>query len=398
MTVQLKSGDLLKETTDAIVNTVNCVGVMGKGIALQFKQRWPSNFKEYEAASKRNEIKPGKMFIYDLGEWEKPRYIINFPTKLHWRGRFQTRICRRWPPRSRQAGKASRYKSISLPPLGCGNGGLDWDEVRELILAAFKLHPEIDVHLFEPKGAPPAREMVNRTAKPELTAVRAAIIKIISIYRELEYGLTRIELQKLAYFLEKSGRDLNLEFRKDNYGPYSDKLRHVVKALDGHYIAGVGDFAGESEIGVLPGAVAEADEFIKTSGDDDLAIQVERVRNLIQGFETPYGMELLATVHWVATQEPNVNTVDDAIDAVHRWNARKRAILREDHIRLAWDRLKKEGWFKPHRSRHRLDFESGPDQSLSCTSVCSPFRCAHPGLKAQATNRAFTLTKRQASI
>jgi hypothetical protein len=129
-------------------------------------------------------------------------------------------------------------------------------------------------------------------------------------------------------------------------------------ALDGHYIVGVGDFAGESEIGVLPGAVAEADEFIKTSGDDDLAFQVERVRNLIQGFETPYGMELLATVHWVATQEPNVHAVDDAIAAVHKWNARKRAILREDHIPLAWQRLNNEGWFmQPTRSdRHQLSF------------------------------------------
>src|SRR5260370_291683 len=160
----------------------------------------------------------------------------------------------------------------------------------------------------------------------------------------MEYGLTRIELQKLAYFLEKAGCALNLSFAKDNYGPYSDKLRHVVKALDGHYITGVGDFAGESEIGVLPRAVVEADEFIKMSGNDDLAIHVERVRNLIQGFETPYGMELLATVHWVATQEPNVRTVDVAIAAVHKWNARKRAILRDDHFRLTWRRLIESGW------------------------------------------------------
>ncbi len=358
MTVQLKSGDLLKETTDAIVNTVNCVGVMGKGIALQFKQRWPNNFKAYEGASKRKEIGPGRMFIYDLGEWEKPRYIVNFPTKTHWRGDSKIEYVEDGLQDLIKQVKRLGIKSISLPPLGCGNGGLDWHDVRKLILAAFEHLPEIDVHLFEPKGAPPAREMVNLTAKPKLTAVRAAIIKIISIYREMEYGLTRIELQKLAYFLEKSGRELNLDFDKDHYGPYSDKLRHVVKALDGHYIAGVGDFAGESEIGILPGAVAEADKFIETSGDDQLAVQVERVRDLIQGFETPYGMELLATVHWVATQDPTVHNAEDAIRAVHGWNARKRAIFRADHIRHAWDRLKKEGWFKAHqRGKHRLTFE-----------------------------------------
>jgi O-acetyl-ADP-ribose deacetylase (regulator of RNase III) len=357
VSVQIKSGDLLKEKTDAIVNTVNCVGVMGKGIALQFKQRWPKNFREYESASNRKEIKPGKMFIYDMGEWEKPRYIVNFPTKVHWRGDSKLEYVEDGLRDLVKEVKRLGIKSISLPPLGCGNGGLDWDDVRELICATFKNNPEIDVHLFEPKGAPPAREMVIKTKKPGLTGVRAAIIKVISIYRELDYGLSRIELQKLAYFLEKAGQPLNLEFRKDNYGPYSNKLSHVVKALDGHYIIGVGDLAGDSEIGVVPGAVAEADEFIKTSGDDDLFNQVERVRNLIQGFETPYGMELLASVHWVATQEPNIKTADDAIVAVHKWNARKRAILREDHIRIAWDRLKKGDWFKqPHRSTKRQLF------------------------------------------
>jgi O-acetyl-ADP-ribose deacetylase (regulator of RNase III) len=360
MTVQIKSGDLLKEKTDAIVNTVNCVGVMGKGIALQFKQRWPKNFKEYEAASKRKEIKPGKMFIHDLGEWAKPRFIINFPTKVHWRGDSTLEYVEDGLRDLVKQVKRLGIKSISLPPLGCGNGGLDWDDVRELVFAAFKDQPEISVNLFEPKGAPPAREMANRTEKPKLTPVRAAIIKIISIYGEMEYGLTKIEVQKLAYFLEKAGQPINLDFGKHNYGPYSDKLRHVLKALDGHYIVGVGDFAGEADIAVIPGAVAEADEFIKASGDDELANQVERVRNLISGFETPYGMELLATVHWVATQEPNIRNADDAIVDVHKWNARKRAILREDHIRLAWDRLKNGGWFKsPLRSeKHRLSFQS----------------------------------------
>jgi O-acetyl-ADP-ribose deacetylase (regulator of RNase III) len=347
MAIKLKSGDLLKEKTDAIVNTVNCVGVMGKGIALQFKQRWPKNFKEYEAASKREEIKPGTMFISDLGEWAKPRFIINFPTKVHWRGDSKLEYVEDGLRDLVKQVKCLGIKSISLPPLGCGNGGLDWDDVKKLIFAAFEDQPDITVNLFEPKGAPPAREMAIKTAKPNMTAARAAIIKIISIYREMEYGLTKIEVQKLAYFLEKAGQPLKLKFVKHNYGPYSDTLRHVLKDLDGHYIIGVGDFAGEADIGVALGAVDEAEDFIKKSGDKDLANQVERVRKLIKGFETPYGMELLASVHWVATQEPNVQTVDQAIVAVHKWNARKRAILREDHIKLAWDRLNDEGWFRP---------------------------------------------------
>src|SRR5271156_4530317 len=353
MTVKVKSGDLLKENVDAIVNTVNCVGVMGKGIALQFKQRWPRNFQAYEAACKRKEVKPGKVFIYDMGEWAKPRYIINFPTKTHWRGDSKIEYIESGLRDLVSEVGRRKIKSIALPPLGCGNGGLDWNDVRRLIAAAFEAQPDFQVGVFEPSGAPPPREMANLTEKPKLTAARAAIIKVISIYREMEYGLSKIEVQKLAYFLEKAGQPLKLDFVKQNYGPYSDKLRHVLKALDGHYIIGVGDFSGESEIAVLPGALAEADEFIRTKGDDELSEQVARVRNLIDGFETPYGMELLATVHWVVTQEPNARAADEAVIAVHDWNPRKKAVLREDHIRMAWRRLNDQGWFHGHHQTKR---------------------------------------------
>lgn len=353
MTVRIKSGDLLKEDVEAIVNTVNCVGVMGKGIALQFKQRWPQNFKAYEAACERNEVEPGKMFIYDRGEWEKPRYIINFPTKAHWRADSKIEYIKSGLRDLVSQVKRLGIKSIALPPLGCGNGGLDWGDVKQLILAAFKESPQVQVSLFEPKGAPPAQEMANLTKKPSMTPGRAAIITVISIYREMEYGLTKVEIQKLAYFLEKAGQRLNLDFVKHNYGPYSDKLRHVLKALDGHYIIGVGDFSGEADIALMPGALAEADEFIRTKGGSELSEQVKRVRSLIDGYETPYGMELLATVHWVATQEPNVKNADDAVAAVQNWNPRKKAIFQEDHIRMAWQSLKEKGWFHPSREYRR---------------------------------------------
>jgi O-acetyl-ADP-ribose deacetylase (regulator of RNase III) len=359
MTVTIKSGDLLKDNSEAIVNTVNCVGVMGKGIALQFKQRWPQNFKAYAAACERKEVRPGKMFVYSLGEWAQPRFIINFPTKVHWRGDSKIEYIEEGLRDLVSQIERLGIKSIALPPLGCGNGGLDWDAVKGLVLDVFKEHPQIQVDLFEPKGAPPPQEMVNRTEKPRMTPVRAAVVKVISIYREMEYELSKIEIQKLVYFLEEAGQPLKLDFVKHNYGPYSDKLRHVLKAMDGHYITGVGDFSGDSEIAVMPGALSEADEFIKTRGGDELSEQVARVRALIEGFETPYGMELLATVHWVGTREPRATTLGAAITAVQNWNARKRAVLRKEHIEVAWRRLKDEGWL--HRVRRvgkdRLPFQ-----------------------------------------
>jgi hypothetical protein len=129
--------------------------------------------------------------------------------------------------------------------------------------------------------------------------------------------------------------------------------------MDGHYLAGVGDFSGDSEIAVIPEALVEAETYLKTSGDDDVGERVARIRKLIEGFETPYGMELLATVHWVGARDPRVRTVDDAIEAVHSWNERKRALLRKEHVELAWRRLTAQDWFRPRRpvAKHRLPFD-----------------------------------------
>jgi O-acetyl-ADP-ribose deacetylase (regulator of RNase III) len=347
MSVILKSGDLLKDGSEAIVNTVNCVGVMGKGIALQFKQRWPQNFKAYADACKRHLIKPGKIFIHDMGHWAEPRYIINFPTKMHWRGGSKIEYIESGLRDLIAQMERLGIKSVALPPLGCGNGGLEWSKVQRVIFDAFKTHPDIKVSLFEPKGAPRPQDMIIQTAKPRMTAVRAAVVKVISIYREMEYTLSHIEVQKLAYFLEEAGEPLKLNFVKHNYGPYSEILRHVLKDMDSHYITGVGDFSGESEIAIVAGALPEADEFLESKGGHDLSDRIKRIERLINGFETPYGMELLATVHWVGTHDPKAHSDKDAIEAVHSWNDRKRAVFNKEHIKIAWRRLYDGGWFDP---------------------------------------------------
>lgn len=350
MTVTIKSGDLLNTDADAIVNTVNCVGVMGKGIALQFKQKWPENFKAYERACKQGLVEPGRMHVYDSGGLVKPHFIINFPTKQHWRGKSKIEYITEGLKDLARKIEQLGIKSIALPPLGCGNGGLEWDEVRPHIIETFNAMPDVEVYLFEPKGAPPPQTMVNRTKRPRMTPARAAVVSIISVYREMQYALGKIEVQKLAYFLEQSGQPLNLEFSTNKYGPYSDKLRHVLKAMDGHYINGVGDHASEAEILVSPGALEEAKHYLAKQGDEETLARVARVGELIEGFESPYGMELLATVHWVATHEPRARTIEEAVSAVHKWNDRKRRILQPDHIALAWRKLDEGGWLQSSQS------------------------------------------------
>lgn len=345
MGVELTRGDLLRqEDVEAIVNTVNCVGVMGKGIALQFKKKWPENFRAYELACKRKEIRPGKMFVYDSGGLLKPNFIINFPTKDHWREKSRVEYIRDGLDDLILQLKRLNVRSVALPPLGCGNGGLNWDEIRPIIEKVFEEKaPSIRAMLFEPAGAPDPKEMVTRTKKPRMTPGRAAILKLLDIYKALNYGLSKIEVQKLVYFLEVAGQPLDLDFQKKMYGPYSEKLRHALESMDGHYIIGLGDGVSESEIAAAPTALEEAEIFISENDQDGLGERIAKVAELIEGFESPYGMELLATVHWVIRNEA-AHTPDDAVFRVHEWNHRKKSLMTPDHIHSAWNRLAETGF------------------------------------------------------
>jgi O-acetyl-ADP-ribose deacetylase (regulator of RNase III) len=154
MTVTIKHGDLLNEIdVDAVVNTVNCVGVMGKGIALQFKNKWPENFRAYQAACNAKRVRPGRMFIHDCGGLVQPRYIINFPTKDHWRGKSSIDYIRDGLVDLVAEIRRLRIRSLAVPPLGCGNGGLAWPEVSPLIESALAPLDDVDVRLFEPVGS-----------------------------------------------------------------------------------------------------------------------------------------------------------------------------------------------------------------------------------------------------
>ncbi|MDE2594096.1 MAG: macro domain-containing protein [Burkholderiales bacterium] len=344
MPIHLTHGDLLaQDDVDAIVNTVNCVGVMGKGIALQFKNKWPANYRAYEVACKAGEVRPGRMFVYDAGALAKPHFIINFPTKDHWRGKSTLAFIRDGLVDLVAHIQRLGIRSIAVPPLGCGNGGLNWADVQPLIEDAFARVPDVEVRLFAPEGTPSAKSMQVRTTRPAMTAGRAAILKVLDTYRQLNYGLSKIEVQKLAYFLQEAGQPMNLRFEKKQYGPYADGLRHALHRMEGHFIRGVGDGVAEADIEPLPDALAEADAFLAAQGHEDLLARVQRLEDLIDGFQTAYGMELLATVHWVATQE-GASSADEALAAVQAWNDRKRKLMGESHIKAAWSRLTDQAW------------------------------------------------------
>ncbi|MCL6091927.1 MAG: macro domain-containing protein, partial [Actinobacteria bacterium] len=300
--IEYVEGDLLKADADALVNTVNTVGVMGKGVALQFKQAFPFNFKVYRAACKRGEVRVGKMFVFDAGQITKPRYIINFPTKTHWKARSRLADVESGLRDLRRVVKELNVTSIAVPPLGCGNGGLDWRDVRPLITDALGDLEGVYVLVFEPKGAPRASQMKVGTAKPKMTRGRAVLIGLLDRYLGLaDLGASPIEVQKLVYFAQRAGEPLRLNFETGRYGPYAEALGHVLEAMEGHYVRGYGDRSKkvpEAEpITLMGGAADEARVWL--SAHPESVDRIGRVLELTDGFQSAYEMELLATVDWV---------------------------------------------------------------------------------------------------
>ena len=341
------SGNLLEADVDALVNTVNTVGVMGKGIALQFKSAFPGNFKAYERACKEHCVRLGEMFVFDAGQLMKPRWIINFPTKGHWRSRSKLADIETGLDDLRRVIDELGIKSIALPPLGCGNGGLDWSDVRPLI-AAKLADLDAEVFVFPPEGAPAASDMLVATPRPQLSPGKAALVGMVGRYGLVGLGASLIEVQKLMYFLQEAGEDLNLRYEPARYGPYADNLRHVLKAVEGHYLRGFGDGSmkvQEAEIvETLPGAAAEADAALY--GNPAVVERMDRVLRLVDGFESPYGLELLASVHWVATHDDRgpSDELDVIVQRVQEWSGRKQRMFTEDHIATAFERLREQGW------------------------------------------------------
>jgi len=346
--IETAHGNLLNASAQALVNTVNTEGVMGKGIALQFKNAYPQVFKDYAAACKRALVRLGQMDVHDLGSiGEGPRWVINFPTKGHWRK--PSRLADVASGLADLVATVQRLgiESIAIPPLGCGNGGLDWADVRPLIEQAFAPLPQVQVLVFEPVGAPAPVSMPNRTAKPALTTASATLVLLMHRYLQglMDPFVTLLEVHKLMYFMQEAGQPLKLKYQADLYGPYAPNLGHVLKRLDGHYLMGYG--AGSSDpstpLEPTPEGVEEAYDFL--ARDDQTNKRFDRVTQLIDGYEDAYGMELLSTLHWVMVHEPEARkTCALAIQKVHAWSPRKRQLLKAEHLEKAWLRLKTHEW------------------------------------------------------
>lgn len=341
--IEFKTGDILQADAEALVNTVNCVGIMGRGVALQFKNAFPENYKAYEAACDRGEVQPGKMFVFETGWLTNPKHIINFPTKRHWKGKSRIEDIETGLSALLSEIRKRGIRSIAIPPLGAGLGGLDWQLVKSRIVTALASLVDVKVTVFEPYAAD--AKPAGRLGKvPQMTAGRAALIGLMRRYLGglMDPSVSLLEAHKLMYFMQEAGEPLRLRYVKAPYGPFAENLGHVLRRIDGYFVAGYDDGGDhpDKELELVPGAFQDAERFL---GDHPKTrARFERVAKLVEGFETTSGLELLSTVHWVATRE-GAQSPDGVIAQMYEWNDRKRQFS-ERQIRLAFDVLAKDGW------------------------------------------------------
>ncbi|PWQ98194.1 type II toxin-antitoxin system antitoxin DNA ADP-ribosyl glycohydrolase DarG [Leucothrix pacifica] len=346
--ITYKTGNILHDQADAIINTVNTVGVMGKGLALQFKKAFPDNFKVYKKACDNKSVVTGKVLPVSLNSISAPFYIINFPTKAHWKANSKLEYVEQGLESLKKEVKRLELKSIAIPALGSGLGGLPWQSVEQILQESLAELPEVEWRIYPPQTSPNAPVMPNKTTRPAMTKGRAAVLGLIDRYVSTGFGyrLSLLEVQKLVYFLVVAGEPMEkVVFQKHHYGPYADVLRHVLNRMEGHFITGYADGQNKPDTPIELKDDASKEALAYLEQHPETKQHFEKVASLIEGFESQNGMELLSTVHWVVTKElvGKEFSKDELVTQVHRWNKRK-AQMKPAHILAAWRRLNEHDW------------------------------------------------------
>jgi O-acetyl-ADP-ribose deacetylase (regulator of RNase III) len=350
--ISFTQGNLLEANVEAVVNTVNTVGIMGKGIALMFKDKFPANFAAYARACERKDVRIGTMFVTENQQLFGQKWIINFPTKIHWRTRTKIEWIEEGLEDLVRVIADKNIRSIAVPPLGCGNGGLDWGDVRPLIVDALGDIADLEVIVYEPTSK--YQNVSKRRGVEKLTPARALVSEIVRRYCLLGIECSILEVQKLAWFIERGIRrseiedPLNLEFSANKYGPYSDKLRHLLDSLDGSYLKCDKRLADAEPLDLIWFDEAKKDRvraYLNAGEGKKYLGALEWTSQLIDGFESPLGMELLATIDWLFEKEDVERSVPGVLDGLRNWTGgaaasnRKLKIFDVRLILLALDQL-----------------------------------------------------------
>jgi O-acetyl-ADP-ribose deacetylase (regulator of RNase III) len=318
-------GNILESDAVALVNTVNTQGVMGKGIALQFKKAFPNNFKLYVDACKNEKISVGKLLVThesNLNTGEK--IIINFPTKQDWRKPSEYSFVEDGLDDLINIIKLYQIKSIAIPPLGAGNGGLKWEKVKKIIEQKLS-HLDTEIFVYEP-----TTEIKEQLAKErtKLTDARALLLYVLfDLVRNGEY-VSEFSSEKICYFLQRFGakKYFKLDFEPKFYGPYSGKVRFVLNALNGSYLMGYSDMSKKpfEPLTLVADSYDTIQKYVESN--QELSLIAQKTTKFLNGFYSDFALELLSSIDFIITKQ---NTFDETtiIQKLEEWSDRKRSLF-----------------------------------------------------------------------
>ena len=356
-TVTTKIGDLLKSDAQTLVNTVNCVGVMGKGIALAFKRKFPDMFEDYERRCARGEVRLGRPYLYKghAGPW-----ILNFPTKDHWRAVSRLSDIVAGLKYLEMHYKLWGITSLAVPPLGCGSGQLDWAVVGPT-LYRYLNELDIPVALYAPHGTPPQQleleflagktRVEKEIPSAEYIRVPPAAVALVAILSRVtrepyHWPIGRTTFQKIAYFATEVGLPTGLHYGKGSFGPYSPQLKRVVAQLQNNGLL------SETKRGHMfvakPGPTYRDARAQYRSQLKDWLPAIERVADLFLRLQRTTDAEIAATVHYVAQDlKPRAGHTPselEVLEEVKAWKARRAPALDEMRIAETIRYLNMLGW------------------------------------------------------
>ncbi|WKN46225.1 type II toxin-antitoxin system antitoxin DNA ADP-ribosyl glycohydrolase DarG [Tunicatimonas pelagia] len=338
-------GNLLESEAEALVNTVNTMGVMGKGIALQFKERFPENFRAYAKACKSGEVRVGRMFVYDELTTKGKKTIVNFPTKEHWYRKSQYRFIEEGLEDLVKVIQTKNIKSIALPPLGAGNGGLKWNKVKELMTQYLSSLDSVEIIIYEPnKEIKKLLQKESAKKNVKLTPARAMLLYALFKYEKFGEYSTVFTANKIMYFLQQSGENLRLKFEPYTYGPYAQAVEKVLYALNGNYLTGLEQMqAGPFEqLKLNYSKLDEVKEYVNKNLEASQRQRLDDLFRVIDGFESTFSLEILSSVHYLKKNTPKL-TREEVLNKIREWNDRKKALINEYHVDLAYEQLENYG-------------------------------------------------------
>lgn len=342
-------GNLLDSQAEALVNTVNTVGVMGKGLALQFKEQFPENYRKYREVCKNKAFNVGQVFETTEHTVGGDKIIINFPTKTTWREPSRYSYIEEGLVALKKLLIEREIKSVAIPPLGTRNGGLDWDRVRLMIENSLS-DLDCDIIIYEPNEIIVDRMKAERV---RLTPARAMMLDVLCDLVSQGEFVSEFAAEKVVYFLQRFGAKeaFNLKFLPAFYGPYSGKVRYVLRYLNGSYLMGLEEMSQKpfEPIWLLPDIHDDVTSFLRKGGNGNYASISSTTKDFLDGFYSNYSLEILSTVDYILGHDSRLskwrnegisNVVRKVHEDISNWSNRKDRLFGEErNIKIVVEHL-----------------------------------------------------------